>query len=258
MMHFEILMNVKDTCSYSNLTAIAQYNGNNKVGIDIYLYRTCICEIDLVNKSFILANYGWTTSSTTKALREWCEYLQDEGFLLKQIHIGGSISDRYSLTLRVPAQAKGGNNLKLTCTHVGKTNRPIKSIATDTFYLGSNQELELNHQPLGCYMRGRNVTDIAKYIAEGDGIKFTLYFQLPEAPEMYGIWIYKEELFLFKFRAQKVAYYRDFQSLNATYTAVEMYKATNPLPLNLAYMMGLESCAYHLFKSMINEFERLV
>lgn len=258
MKHFEKLMNVKDTCSYSNQTAIAQYNGNVKVGIDIYLFRTCICKIDLINKSFILDNYGWTTASTTKALREWLVYLQDNGYLLSQINLTGALSDRYSLALRVPAQAKGGNKMELTCTHVGRTNRQIKSIPSDLLYLGSNQTLGLSNQKLGCYMRGRNVADIAQYIKSGDGIKFTLYFQLPEAPELYGIWIHKEELFLFKFRAQKIAYRSDFKALNATYIAIEMYRAKDEKLLNLVRMIGLEDSAYLLFKNYLQDFEQLV
>ena len=106
-------------------------------------------------------------------------------------------------------------------------------------------------------MRGRNEKEIAKYVQEHRGIEFTLHFNLSEVPEMYGAWVYKEELYIFKFRAQKVAYYRGFQAVNITYTATEIYKAINQTPLNLARMIGVETCAYNLYANCLDQFERL-
>lgn len=70
MRHFEKLMNVADTRSYGNYTAVAQYWGNTRIEIDIYLYRTLICVIGLHNHTFELTNYDWTTNTTLKALKE--------------------------------------------------------------------------------------------------------------------------------------------------------------------------------------------
>lgn len=263
MIHFEKLMHVADTCSYSNYTAVAQYYGNTRIEIDIYLYNTLICVIGLHNHTFELANYEWTTNTTLKALKEWKIYLQDQGYKLVDLEWTGSNPERFNLDVRICANAHlggyimGSNNI-LQCNHIGKSDGQLKSLPIDEFYISTPTDYQLGTQPRGCYMRGRNEKAIAQYVKEHRGIEFTLYFNLPEAPEMYGIWIYKEELYLFKFHAQKVAYYRDFQSLNATYTAVEMYKATNLTPLNLAYMIGLESCAYSLYQNMLDKFERLV
>ena len=270
-------MNVADTRSYGNYTAVAQYWGNTRIEIDIYLYRTLICVIGLHNHTFELTNYDWTTNTTLKALKEWKEYLQNLGYKLVDLQFTGSSPDRFNLAVRVPANAHQGgyimknnhilqcnhvgyimkNNHILQCNHVGKSDIQLKSLPVDEFFISSCTEYELGIQPHGCYMRGRNEKDIAKYVADHRGIEFTLYFDLPEAPEMYGIWVHGEQLYLFKFRQQKVAYYLNFQSLNANYTATEMYKAITETPLNLARMIGVETCAYNLYTDMLDEFERL-
>lgn len=256
-------MKVKDTRSYGNYTAIAQYNGSIKIEIDIYLYSTLICVIGLRNHTFELSNYGWTTNTTLKALKEWKEYLQNLGYKLVDLQFTGSSPDRFNLAVRVPANAhQGGYIMKdnhiLQCNHVGKSDRQLQSLPVDEFYISSPVEYELGMQPRGCYMRGRNEKEIAKYVADHRGIEFTLYFDLPEAPEMYGIWIYNEQLYLFKFKAQKIAYYRDFQSLNATYTAVEMFKSIDKSNLCLLRMMGFENIAYNVYNNMLNKFIQLV
>lgn len=265
MIHFEKLMGVVDTRSYGNYTAVAQYWGSMRIEVDIYLYTTLICVIGLHNHTFELSNYGWTTATTLKALKEWKEYLQDLGFKLTDLQFTGASTERFNLAVRVPANAhahKGGkyimkNNHILQCNHVGKSDGQLKSLPADEFFINSPTEYTLGVQPHGCYMRGRNEKEIAKYIGEHRGIGFTLYFDLPEPPEMYGIWIHNEQLYLFKFRAQKIAYYRDFQTLNATYAGIEMYKAVTENPLNLARMIGVETCAYNLYTDMLGEFERL-
>lgn len=262
MRHFEKLMNVADTKSYGNYTAVAQYWGNTRIEIDIYLYRTLICVIGLHNHTFELTNYDWTTNTTLKALKEWKEYLQNLGYKLVDLQFTGSSPDRFNLAVRVPANAhQGGYIMKdnhiLQCNHVGKSDRQLQSLPVDEFYISSPVEYELGMQPRGCYMRGRNEKEIAKYVADHRGIEFTLYFDLPDAPAMYGIWINNEQLYLFKFKAQKIAYYRDFQSVNVTYTATEIYKAINETPLNLARMIGVETCAYNLYNDMLNQFECL-
>lgn len=262
MRHFEKLMNVADTRSYGNYTAVAQYWGNTRIEIDIYLYRTLICVIGLNNHTFELSNYGWTSIMTLKALKEWKEYLQNLGFKLIDLQFTGASPDRFNLAVRVPANAHQGgyimkNNHILQCNHVGKSDRQLQSLPADEFYISSPVEYELGMQPRGCYMRGRNEKEIAKYVQEHRGIEFTLHFNLSEVPEMYGAWVYKEELYIFKFRAQKVAYYRGFQAVNITYTATEIYKAINQTPLNLARMIGVETCAYNLYANCLDQFERL-
>lgn len=262
MVHFEKLMHVKDTCSYGNYTAIAQYFGNARVEIDIYLYQTLICIIGLYNRTFELANYDWTSISTLKALKEWKTYLQDEGYKLIDLQWTGTSPERFNLDVRVPANAHlggyiMGSNHTLQCNHVGKSDRQLKSLVSDELYISSPTDYDLGVQPRGCYMRGRNEREIVRNVILHDGVKFTLYFQLPEPPEIYGLWVIHDNLYLFKFRVQKVAYKSDFQALNATYTATEMYIAKSETPLNLANMIGLEDCAYSLYNDMLSEFERL-
>ena len=76
---------------------------------------------------------------------------------------------------------------------------------------------------------------------------------------MYGIWLHhNEQLYLFKFKVRKIAYYKDFKSLNATYTAVEMYKSVDKSSLCLLRMMGFENIAYNVYKNMLNKFIQLV
>lgn len=263
MRHFEKLMNVKDTRSYSNYTAVAQYQGSTKIEIDIYLYNTLICVIDLLNHTFEEANHRWITNITLKALKEWKEYLQGEGYKLVSMQFTGASPDRFNLAVRVPANFyQGGYHIMnkeniLQCNHIGKSDRQLQSLPVDEFYISSPVEYELGMQPRGCYMRGRNEKEIAKYVQEHRGIEFTLHFNLSEVPEMYGAWVYKEELYIFKFRAQKVAYYRGFQSVNVTYTATEIYKAKKPELLAMARMICIEKCADKFYKNMLEEFDRL-
>lgn len=263
MRNFKELMSVKDTRSYSNYTAVAQYQGSTKIEIDIYLYNTLICVIDLLNHTFEEDNHRWITNITLKALKEWKEYLQGEGYKLVSMQFTGASPDRFNLAVRVPANFyQGGYHIMnkeniLQCNHIGKSDRQLQSLPVDEFYISSPVEYELGIQPRGCYMRGRNEKEIAKYVREHRGIEFTLHFNLSEVPEMYGAWVYMEELYIFKFRAQKVAYYHDFQSVNVTYTATEIYKAINETPLNLARMIGVETCAYNLYNDMLDQFECL-
>lgn len=267
MIHFENLMKVKDTRSYGNYTAIAQYNGSIKIEIDIYLYSTLICVIGLRNHTFELSNYGWTTNTTLKALKEWKEYLQDLGFKLIDLQFSGTISNSCNLAVRVPAKAHQGgyvinmdNNSTLQCNHIGRrTDRQLKSLSVDEFYIDSPTKYSLAVQPRGCYMRGRNEKEITQSVKEHTGVEFTLNFNLSEPPEMYGIWLHhNEQLYLFKFKVRKIAYYKDFKSLNATYTAVEMYKSVDKSSLCLLRLMGFENIAYNVYKNMLNKFIQLV
>lgn len=262
MQHFEKLMCVKDTCSYSNYTAVAQYYAGIRVEIDIYLYRTLICIINLHSYSFELSNLGWVSSTTSKAIKEWENYLQDEGYKLTDLIWTGCSPDRFNLAVRVPANARRegfimGNNHILQCNHIGKSDRQLKTLEPDKLYLGSPTEYDLGTQPRGCYMRGRNEKQIADNVSKSDGVKFTLYFSLPEVPEMYGIWVHDNDLFLFKFRAQKVAYRPDFQALNATYTAVEMYKLVDETTACVLMMSGYENMAHVVYSQQLDKFQRL-
>ena len=263
MTNFETLMTVKDTRSYSVYTAIAQYKNGQRAEIDIYLYRTLICTINLISYSFELTNGGWSSCMTLKALKEWKAYLQSNGYCLTALHWTGISPNSFNLAVRLPAKVHLGGyvmeeNNYLLCSHIGKSNVQLKSIPEDKFYIASNIMLHLDKQPLCCYMRGRNEKQIAEFVSEHNGVKFTLHFSLSEPPELCGLWEYKEILYLFHFRAQAIYYRSDFTACNVTYIADKMYRTDDATTITLIKMLDISGSAFQVYKNMLNKFKCLV
>lgn len=263
MINFENFLKVQDTMYRGNYTAFAQYQYGVRVQIDIYLYQTMICTIDLINRAFSMENNYWMTSTTINAISELSNCLQELGYCYTQLTWTGNLPS--AINILVPAityreEKKMINTIKhtaLTCIHVGKSNKKLKSIPIDEIFLStSNKPLSLQKQQIrGCYMRGRNVQQIAQYVTDHDAIEFTLHFTNEDAPDLYALWIYKNTMYIFKFRIRKTAYHKDFSSCNATYTAIEMYECTNSELLNLARMIGLSNTAYDLFIEHRSDFK---
>ena len=76
MINFENFLKVQDTMYRGNYTAFAQYQYGVRVQIDIYLYQTMICTIDLINRAFSMENNYWMTSTTINAISELSNCLQ--------------------------------------------------------------------------------------------------------------------------------------------------------------------------------------